>query len=37
MGGAVWFALHAHVMLSPAQISEIESAMDADLMPEKIF
>lgn len=34
MGGAVWFALHAHVMLSLDQISEIESAMEADLNPE---
>lgn len=33
MDGARWFALHAHVILSPEQIAEIESAMEADLTP----
>ena len=34
MNGARWFALHAHVMLSPDQIDGIEAAMEADLNPE---
>ena len=31
MDGARWFCLHAHNMLSPEQISQIEAAMLADL------
>ncbi|RDH86362.1 MAG: hypothetical protein DIZ78_09335 [endosymbiont of Escarpia spicata] len=27
-----WFALHAHTVLTPEQIAEIEAAMDADLV-----
>jgi len=34
MDGARWFCLHAHVLLSPEQIAEIESAMGADLIAE---
>lgn len=30
MSGAVWFALHAHVMLNAEQIREIEDAMRKD-------
>lgn len=33
MDGARWFALHAHVILSPDQIAEIEAAMAEDLTP----
>jgi hypothetical protein len=33
MDGARWFALHAHVILSPDQIAEIEAVMEADLTP----
>lgn len=31
MDGARWFCLHAHVILSPDQIREIEAAMEAAL------
>ncbi len=34
MDGARWFALHAHVLLSPDQIAEIEAAMESDLNTE---
>lgn len=30
MDSARWFALHAHVMLTPEQIAEIEAAMETD-------
>lgn len=30
LDGARWFAIHAHMMLTPAQIAEIEAAMAAD-------
>lgn len=29
MSGAVWFALHAHVLLTARQIAEIEAAMES--------
>jgi hypothetical protein len=34
MSGAVWFALHAHVMLPPETVAEIEAAMAADTQEE---
>jgi len=33
MDGARWFALHAHVILTPDQIGLIEAAMSDDLTP----
>lgn len=33
MDGARWFCLHAHNMLSPEQIAQIEAAMQASLNP----
>jgi hypothetical protein len=34
LDGARWFALHAHVMLTPEQLAEIHAAMDANAMTD---
>ena len=34
LDGARWFALHAHVMLTPEQLAEIHAAMAADATAE---
>jgi hypothetical protein len=34
MSGAVWFAMHAHIMLDAETIARIEAAMEADAVSE---